>query len=301
MAGVAGGELVSAVSNNGGFGILGGGYGDPAFLDQQLQLINTTNPYGVGFITWRLHDNPRLLNMALEAKPRAVLLSFGDAAPFVKQIKTQNVLFIAQCQSVADALNAANLGADLIVAQGTEAGGHGSTRATMSLLPAVVDAVSDVAIIAAGGIGDGRGLAASLALGAEGVMLGSRFFASTESLAPEPAKRKAVLATGDQTIRTSVFDVLRQYDWPRPYNLRSLKNTMTELFANDIDLLKTNKAQEMTRFSNAVDANDFDIAPVIVGEAIDLIHDLPAAGEIIGRLMNEANEAIQATTRRLQS
>lgn len=293
MAGVAGGELTKAVSEAGGFGILGGGYGDPDFLAQQISLINTNKPYGIGFITWKLAEQPELLDIALDAKPKAILLSFGDPTPFVKKIKTSGALFIAQCQSLADALKAASLGADIIVAQGTEAGGHGSARSTMSLLPAVADALSDVSLVGAGGIAEGRGLAASLMLGAAGVMLGSRFYVSKESLATGAAKSQVLEASGDNTTRSSVFDVLREYNWPKPYNLRTLKNTLTDQYENDMSSLVENKPHEIARFNNAVTNQDYDAAPVIIGEAADLINDLPCAADIVQSIVRDAKQIIE--------
>ena len=295
MAGVAGGELTNAVSEAGGFGILGGGYGDPNFLEQQLQLIDTQLSFGVGFITWRLQENPSLLDIALAAKPKGILLSFGDLEPYIEKIKRERVLLLAQCQTLNDARRAAELGADVIIAQGTEAGGHGSTRATMSLLPAVVDALPEHLVIGAGGIADGRGLAASLSLGAAGVMVGSRFYASQESLAADTAKHLAVSADGDDTIRSSVFDVLRGYDWPKPYNLRTLKNKLCEQFESDMPALVNNKTAARQKFNEACDAGNFDQAPVIIGEAVGLIHDIPSAAQIVQRISDEAEKAIHAS------
>ena len=294
MAGVAGGELANAVSRAGGFGFVGGGYGEREFLRRELDLVDHTLPIGVGFITWRLAENPTLLDDALAYKPAAILLSFGDPSPYVDKIKSAGVLVFAQCQNLADAKSAANLGADVIIAQGTEAGGHGSQRATMSLVPAVVDALPNNIVVAAGGIGDGRGLAACLSLGASGAMLGSRFYASRESLAPLQAQQKAVAASGDQTVRSSVFDVLREYPWPKPYNLRSLRNALTDRYANDMPALISNQIHEIDAFKRARNKNDFRRAPVIVGEAVDLINDLPAAGSLVERLAQEAEQTIRA-------
>src|SRR5690606_21593369 len=115
-------------------------------------------------------------------------------------------------------------GADLIVAQGTEGGGHGGLRATLPLVPAVVDAVAPLPVLAAGGIGDGRGLAAALMLGAQGVLVGTRFCATPQALGNDDAKRRIVEARGDETLRTRVFDIVRGYDWPPPYTGRGLPN-----------------------------------------------------------------------------
>ena len=301
MAGVAGADLTNAVSQAGGFGILGGGYGDKKFFEQQLSQVNRDLPFGVGFITWRLQDNPNILDLALDAQPKAILLSFGELQPYVKKIKDHGVLLLAQCQTVSDAEHAAALGADAIIAQGTEAGGHGSVRATMSLLPAVVDSLPNHPVIGAGGIADGRGLAACFNLGAIGVMMGSRFYAAQESLAAEAAKLRAVAAIGDNTTRSSVFDVLRNFDWPKPYNLRTLKNTLSDQYEANIPALLNDKAAAQAKFNQACDDGDFDQAPVIIGEAVDLIHDIPTAAQIVRRVSSEAEQVIRTTHELLQS
>ena len=138
-----------------------------------------------------------------------------------------------QVQTVAQALHAADVGADVVVAQGTEAGGHGlDQRSTMPFLPTVVDALArhapDVLVLAAGGIGDGRGLAAALMLGADGVVLGTRFWASREALIPAAAQDRILPATGDETIRTRVYDIVKRKAWPVPYTGRQMKNAFVE-------------------------------------------------------------------------
>ena len=167
---VADGKLAAAVSSAGGFGILGGGYGDETWLKKELDVAGKAR-VGVGFITWSMARQPRLLDVTLERKPAAVMLSFGDPAPHADRIKRAGALLICQVQTAAMAKDAVAKGADIIVAQGTEGGGHGGSVSTMPLVPAIVDAVGNsVPVVAAGGIADGRGLAAALMLGASGVL-----------------------------------------------------------------------------------------------------------------------------------
>src|SRR5215218_9025552 len=181
MGWISGGRLAAAVSNAGGLGLIGGGYGDPAWLRQELDLVRaaTERQWGVGFITW--HADRESVDLALSYNPSVVFLSFGDPLKYAPLIKAAGCSLICQVQEVEEARQAVAAGADVIVAQGSEAGGHGAVRATLPLVPAVVDAVAPIPVLAAGGIADGRGLAAALMLGAQGAVLGTRFSAASES------------------------------------------------------------------------------------------------------------------------
>lgn len=135
---VADGRLVAAVDAAGGFGILGGGYGEEKWLVRELDLLDRSKArFGVGFITWSLAKQPRLLDLALERRPVAIMLSFGSPVPLIDRIRRTAAIVICQVQSAALAKEAAAAGADIIVAQGTEAGGHGATRGLFTLVPEI--------------------------------------------------------------------------------------------------------------------------------------------------------------------
>ena len=190
-------RLTPAVSEAGGFGILGGGYGDKAWLEagDRQSSKRLSAPFGIGFITWSLAKQPELLDIALDARPRAIMLSFGDPAPFAPRIKQAGALLICQVQSEDMAKQALDAGADILIAQGTEAGGHGASRTTLDIVPAIVDlAAGRVPVVAAGGIADGRGLAAMMMLGASGVLIGTRFYASEEADGADEAKQRICAA-----------------------------------------------------------------------------------------------------------
>jgi len=214
MGGVAGGRLATAVSNAGGLGLVGGGYGDHDVLKKELSIVReqTNRSWGVGLITWAVERDT--VELALKYNPDVFLLSFGDPREYAKIIKAQNCKLICQVQDEEQAELAMEAGADLIVAQGTEAGGHGAARATLPLVPSIVDRVSPIPVLAAGGIVDGRGLAASIILGAAGVMIGTRFYATDESIGFEQAKECIVSAKGNDVARTTVFDIVRRLNWP---------------------------------------------------------------------------------------
>lgn len=287
----AGGRLAAAVTRAGGLGLLGGGYGDETWLEREFAVAGNAR-VGVGFITWSLARKPHLLDRALAHRPSAIMLSFGDAAPFVDPIKRAGAKLICQIQTVAGAKEAATLGADVIVAQGTEAGGHGAARSTFALVPAVVDAVAPVPVVAAGGVADGRGLAAALMLGAAGVLIGTRFCATTEWLGHDNAKARIVAEGGDATVRTTVFDIVRRYDWPKPYNGRAIRNAFLGRWHGREPELARTLATEADRYANAATAGDVDTAVVFAGEGIDLIHDIVPAADVLVRLVAEADDLL---------
>ena len=296
---VADAQLTVAVSEAGGFGILGAGYGDADWLKKELAQLSTIRgardlPFGVGFITWSLAQQPELLDQALAAKPDAVWLSFGDPGPFVKKIKDAGALLICQVQNEVMARDAVAKGADIIVAQGTEAGGHGISRSAFTLVPAVVDAIgSRIPVLQAGGVADGRGLAAALMLGAQGVVLGTRFYASKEAAGHSKAKARIVAASGDDTVRSNVFDILRQKDWPKPYTSRCLINDQTRKWIGRESELIARISEERQQFSAAKTHGDFDIAAVIAGESVALIYNVRTAAEIIGSIVEQADELMR--------
>jgi nitronate monooxygenase len=286
---VADARLTAAVSAAGGLGILGGGYGEEGWLTRELDLLaRSGRRFGVGFITWSLATQPHLLDLALERRPAAVMLSFGDPRPFVEPIKRAGAQVICQVQSLAIAREAAAAGADILVAQGTEAGGHGISRGLISLVPEVVDAVKgEIPVVAAGGIADGRGLAAALMLGASGVLLGTRFYATEEAAGAQAAKERIRAATGDDTVRSIVFDISRRNVWPAPFTGRCLRNAHTERWlGREVELLRDGDAAE--EYAEARQANDFDVAAVIAGESSGLVHDITTVGAVVDRIVSGA-------------
>jgi nitronate monooxygenase len=293
MNGISGGRLAAAVSNAGGLGLVGGGYGDPDWLRRELTLVQaeTDRPWGVGLITWRA--TPELVELALGYRPAVFLLSFGDVRPYAAAIKAAGCRLVCQVQEVDMARDAAAAGADIVVAQGTEAGGHGAVRATMPLVPAVVDAVAPVPVLAAGGIADGRGLAAALMLGAQGAMIGTRFAAADESLMDERARARIVAARAADTQRTRVFDIIREYSWSEPYTGRALRNRFCSDWHDRERELAAALATEMPKYGRAVEQGDFETAVVFAGEAVDLINDVVPAAELVRRISVEAEAQLR--------
>lgn len=293
MGSVAGGRLAAAVSNAGALGLVGGGYGDAEWLRTELSTAKSesTRPWGVGLITW--HTTKEVVELALSYEPHAFMLSFGDPRPFVPAIREAGCTLICQVQDVGDGHAAKAAGADIIVAQGTEAGGHGADRSTLPLVPAVVDAVAPTPVLAAGGIADGRGLAATLMLGAQGALIGTRFYATTEALGHERAKERIVAAKGRDTERTRVFDIVRQYAWPQPYTGRAIRNPFMERWDRRKDDLGAALDEEIPKFQAALRNGDFDTAMVWAGEGVDLISEVAPAGELVRRIGAETEARLR--------
>jgi nitronate monooxygenase len=295
---VADGKLAAAVTHAGGFGIIGGGYGDEDWLVRELDAAGDAK-IGVGFITWSMAKQPRLLDLVLERRPAAVFLSFGDVRPHTDKIKQGGALLICQVQTLMQAKDAAADGADMLVAQGTEGGGHGISRSTFPFVPAVADALPNIPVVAAGGVADGRGLAAALMLGADGVLMGTRFYASLEAAGTRAAKERIVAASGDKTIRSILFDIARRNIWPAPYTGRVLRNAFTERWGGrEAELMQHH--EEATRYAEARAAGDFETAAVIAGESVDLVSDIKPAAEIIEGTVAQAEALLAGSSNRFR-
>lgn len=293
MGFVAGGKLAAAVSHAGGFGIIGGGYGDAEWLEREFAEAGNAR-VGCGFITWSLAGRPELLDRVLAHSPAALMLSFGALAPFAERIGRAGVPLICQVQDMAHVREAVAAGASIIVAQGGEAGGHGANRATLTLVPEAADhlaqAAPDTLLVAAGGIADGRGLAAALMLGADGVLIGSRLMTSAEALIPAEFRDAIVAADGDSTVKTHVIDAVRDIDWPAGFSGRALKTRLvTEWHGREASLADPlTMASESERYWRAFRAGDVENTGVFVGEAAGLIHDIAPARDILERMVAEA-------------
>jgi nitronate monooxygenase len=300
MGAVSGGRLAAAVSNAGGLGLIGGGYGDRDWLQTELRSAGNAR-VGCGFITWSLNERPELLDLVLAHKPAAIFLSFDDPAPYARRVAEAGAMLICQVQTRRDAEMALDCGAGMLVAQGGEAGGHGGQRATMTLVAEVADLLAahapDALLCAAGGIADGRGLAAALMLGADGVLVGSRFWAAAEALVHPDIQAAAMLAGGDDTVKTRSVDIVRHRDWPDRFQIRVLRNAFTDHWHGRDAALRDALGREAPAFQTALAAGDVQHATAIVGEAVGLIRSVEPAAVILERMVAEAERLLSAGPR----
>jgi nitronate monooxygenase len=296
MGVMAGGRLAAAVTNAGGLGIIGAGYGDAEWIERQFAAANGAR-VGCGFITWSMARDPSLLEQVLAKRPAALMLSFGAIEPHASIIKAQGVPLICQVQSMKYLREAVDAGADIIVAEGCEAGGHSGLRGVFTLVPEAADYLAkhapDTVLVAAGGVGDGRGLAAALMLGADGVLVGTRFIAAIESEAPEGFRQAIIRADGDSTMKSNSVDVARKRYWPNAeFVVRVLKNGFVAKWHGRERELEKSIDVEFERFWDAFRAGDAENSGVLMGEVSGIIRDAPPVAEIINRMILQACELL---------
>ena len=298
MGGSAGGALAAAVSSAGGLGLLGAAGGDRVWLDRELAILTaaTTRPWGAGFLTWAASADA--VAHVVDRGARAVLFSFGDPSSLIAPVRQAGVTLILQVTDLEEARRAVDLGAGVIVAQGTEAGGHGARRgrSTFPFVPTVVDLAAPTPVLAAGGIADGRGLAAALALGAAGALIGTRFQATQEALVDPSTAEAIVDGRGADTERNRILDIARGSAWPAQYTARTLPHPYLDRWRDrEADLAADPQAQADYRAEVASGA--IPPQPVWAGEAVDLITDLPSAADLVPALAAQAEQALHRAFR----
>ena len=296
MAGSTDATLAAAVSAAGGLGMIGASLSSPEWLREQIERVRqrTDRPFGVGFIT-SAPDTELLMNVALEHRVPVISHAFADSSEHIREAAALGLKTMVQVQTVAQARAAAQAGADVIAAQGMEAGGHtGMVSATLPLVPAVIDAVGGIPVVAAGGIADGRGLAAVLMLGADGVWMGTRFVASVESTGQEWDKQQIVQAGTDDFILTRVYDIVRDAPFPEEIAERILRNQFTATWHGREDEVIAHKQELASQLDAASAAGDTTFARVLAGSSAGLVHGIEPAADIVRRIVAEA-EAILMT------
>jgi nitronate monooxygenase len=293
MGGSAGGALAAAVTNGGGLGLVGGGRGDPGWLDRELPIVaaGTGGAWGVGFLSWAADVS--VVERALAYHPRAIMLAFGDPRPFIQPIRRSGAALIIQVTDLDEARQALAAGADAIVAQGTEAGGHGARRgrSTLSFVPVVTDLVAPTPVLAAGGIADGRGVAAALVLGAAGALIGTRFQVTPEALVDPSISQAIIEGCGEDTERGTLLDIARGAPWPSKYPARTLRHPFLDRWRGREGELAAD-ADAQRAYQEAVARGELPPVPVWASEAIDLITDLRPAADLVGALAAQAEEAM---------
>jgi nitronate monooxygenase len=275
MAGTAGADLAAAVSAAGGFGLIGGSSRDAPWLRDQIRIVRerTDKPFGVGFIS-SFAGLDELVEVALEARVAAIAHSFADPTPYVAAAHRRGVKLLAQVQTVAQAEVATEAGVDVIAAQGTEAGGHTGYTATFPLVPAVVAVAGTIPVVAAGGIADGRGLAAALMLGAEGAWIGTRFVATPEGMIAGWVKDAVVRAGTDDTVLTRAYDLAMGSAFPPGIGDRVIRNEWNTRWHGQDEAVVAQREALRAEVQHAIEPAG-DIVRRIVAEAAALLRSRP--------------------------
>ena len=304
---ITGVELAAAVSNAGGMGIISFGANPPPLLRQQIRRLRelTDRPFGVNFILeFPVKDH---IAMCIEEKVPVLSFFWGDPSPYVEQAHGAGLKVFDQVGTVEAARSSARAGVDVIIAQGMEAGGHiKGTVATSVIVPRVVDAVAPTPVVAAGGIADARGVVAALALGAEGVVVGTRFLATTESNAHPIYKTKVLEASEEDTVRTTLFG----YGWPNAPH-RTLRTRFVEQWLMEEARGSEQRADEpvigetvlggqripLLRFMGFPPSTDatgeIESMGLLAGQCAGLVDEIKPAAEVVRELVEGAQRIIE--------
>lgn len=293
MGGVSYHQLVAAVSEAGGFGTFGAAtMSTERMLDEIAELRKLTDkPFGVDLLT-AMGDMTAQAEAAVDAGASVYVGALGVPVELIDMCHRRGVLVVNMCGKVKHAVQAVEAGCDIVVAQGTEAGGHTGRVATLPLVPQIVDAVGGkVPVVAAGGIFDGRGLAAALALGADGIWVGTRFIATPEARSTPGYKDALVRIADDQTTSTRAYT---------GKTLRAIENSYTKYFdqhPEELSPFPAQAARSMTDGAMNLAADDWsrvdpDKECYPSGQGVGAIHELVPAGELVRRFVEEAEEVL---------
>ena len=299
--GDAPGELAAAVSEAGGLGLIGGTtVGGAEWLIAQIRRAHelTDRPFGVGLIS-HLPGTANLMAAALDEGVRVIAHSFADPTPFVDAAHAAGAIVMCQVRTVDDARRAAGAGVDVVTAQGTEAGGHTGRISTLPLVPAVVDAVAPLPVVAAGGIADGRGIAAALMLGAQGVWIGTRFLGTYECGVSEAYKQRVIAATGADTSLTDVFDIARGMPWPEGVSGRAIRNQFVERWDGREDELRAWAETHRDEYFALGPERETAEHAIWAGEAAAFVTGIEHAGDVVRDLVAGATGVLQSRPRDL--
>jgi enoyl-[acyl-carrier protein] reductase II len=287
-------ELSAAVSNAGGLGSIGTSMLPPERIGEQVARLRelTDAPFAVNHTVRPLSEEAFALT--LELAPPIVSLALGAPGDLVARAHEVGALFMQQVHSVEHARRAAEQGVDVIIAQGSEAGGFGGVIGTMALVPQVVDAVSPIPVVAAGGIAEGRGVAAALALGAQGVNIGTRFLAAAETTIPDEWKQAIVAAESQDSVRAEFANDV--FPPPEPDGYETLPRVLRTPFVDEWNARPEAVRAEADRLRGEIvralqEGQAHKLMP-FTGQTAGMIHEILPAAEILHRLVVEAEAAL---------
>jgi nitronate monooxygenase len=304
MAMHSGGHLAAAVSKAGGLGSFGGVHQTkgPDWLLAEADHIRsqTDRPFGIGFITPFISFVAPLFDAALEAKPNVIAFSFGDPGAHAEKAQRAGAKVMCQVQSMTHAREAVAAGADVLVAQGNEAGGHTGTMNLLPLLVSVLEAFPDTPVLASGGISSGRALAAVLAAGADGAWAGTAFLATPECVEVEEGHKQAVVdSDGEDTIYTSTYDVLWGQPWPEGIAERVQRNKFTDEWHGRYDEIVANREGLQKRVQAAQADFNSGVRAILYGQSAGAVPAVRPAAEVVRQICDDAERLLRERPRDL--
>ena len=292
-------EFAASVSNQGGLGSIGSLNRSTAAITRDIDVVKglTNRHYAVNHIPPTL--DTAAFRHTLEARPAVISFALGDPGDLVRQAHEVGAAVMVQVTTVAQAVEAAERGADVVIAQGGEAGGYGGTVSTMTLVPQVVDAVSPIPVVAAGGIYDGRGIAAALMLGAVGVNLGTRFLASQEAPIEEEWKQAILAAQSEDTTKPDVLNDISPLPGTGGYGtvLRSLHTPFMDEWSAKPEEARRERDRLWAEIGSMTRAGRRHQAVLTVGQTAGAIREILPVAEIMRRLIAETEAALARAPR----
>lgn len=297
MTNHSGGRLAAAVSQAGGLGTFGGIHTDGAdWVRKQINYIRsqTEKPFGIGFITHFIPDALASFEVALEERVPVIAFSFADPGPWLQRAKDAGATTLCQIQTLKDAREAVAAGADVLVAQGNEAGGHTGRMSLLPFLTRLLDEYPDIPVMAAGGISNGRALAAILSAGADGAWAGTLFLATPEAVeVPEAFKNRVVESDGEDTIFTRVYDVLGDSPWPEGVAGRVFHNRFVQKWDGRDDEIRDRREELISDAAEAWANADPEMASVCMGESAGSVTSIRPAAEVLRDICDQAENLLR--------
>lgn len=303
MTNHSGGQLAAAVSKAGGLGSFGGIHPDGAsYVREQVNHIRaqTDNPFCVGFITHLIPEVPQNFDAALEEKAPVVFFSFGDPKPWLNRAKEAGATVICQVQSLEDAAEAVAAGTDVLLVQGSAAGGHTGRLNLLPFLAHIVDLYPDIPVMASGGISTGRALSAVLAAGAEGANLGTAFLATPENAeVPDAFKEQVIRSDGQDTTLTTLYDVIGGGAWPRDIVGRVYNNRFVRTWDGRDAEIQSHLEELASDAGEAWAKHDIDVASVYMGQSAVSVDSIQQAGDVLRNICADAERLLGQRIREL--
>lgn len=303
MTSHCGGLLAAAVSHAGGLGSFGGiNGGGPDWVRQQIELIRarTDRPFAVGFMTQLISQLPKNFEVVLEKRAPVVAFSFSDPRPWIGRAKDAGAVTMCQVQTLEMAAQAVDAGADVLIAQGNEAGGHTGRMNSLPFLTTLLDRYPQVPVLAAGGISSGRALAAALVAGADGAWAGTAFVATPEAVeVPDSFKQQILCSDGQDTAFTRLYDLLGDAPWPEGIAARVYRNAFVRRWDGRDEEIRRHREELTSDAAQGWERQDPELASVYLGQSAVNVNEIRPAAQVLRDICDGAEQLLRNRCRDL--